>query len=390
MFLQDFFEALTLSEATKQNIDEKWSEVLHIYEKSEKNFPEIKKGSIVMFSCPEYRGEELEDIGRDLSQVRDILYSLFPHEFDKPIYDLGNLRLGASKNDSYVAIEEIFRYLLSQNCNILFLGGSQDLSYAISRAYSGLKQFINIGVIDQGLDLGDPEGEVDNKGFMAQTVTQNPNIVFNYINLGSQNYLNNPFAISLMNRLDFDIYRLGNLKGKIEEAESPIRDCDFVSFDMSAIRRSDSPGNAYSFPTGFSAEEACQMSQYAGLSCQTSCFGIFDYHSALDKENISATIIAQMLWCFLYGLEHRVNDHPLNSSDFEFTKYNVVNENGETEFIFLKCTQTDHWWMCLPVSDEQKLYYGRHIYIPCRYEDYKYCLENGKGDIWWRHYRRLK
>ncbi|MDE5703546.1 MAG: arginase family protein, partial [Bacteroidales bacterium] len=269
------------------------------------------------------------------------------------------------------------------------LGGSQDLTYAMSRAYARMRKAINMLTVDACFDLGAPEGAIDNKTFMGRLVTQAPNHVFNYINLGNQSYLNDAAAFDLMERLQFDDYRFGLLHGDIAEAEPALRDADCVSVDMAALRKADSPGNAYAFPTGFSAEEICQLMRYAGMSYQVSSLGIFDYHPACDRDDRSAMLQAQMLWCFVEGVEYRIDDHPLDGR-YEYKIYKVMGEGNEPEMSFYKCKQTDRWWVFLPCTEEQKQRYGRHYFIPCTYRDYEQAVAGSRPERWWRAYRRLK
>lgn len=367
---------------------EGWNGLIDIHTQ-ENGFPDLLGKRIAIFSVNESRGENSGLSCDGAEKVRRCFYRLHPHNFYGKMADLGVLKSGHTVEDTYTAVEEICYRLLSQGTIAVVLGGSQDLTYAMSRAYARMRQAITLLTIDSGFDLGSPDVKINNKSFMGRVVTQSPNHIFNYVNLGNQSYLNDSAAFDLMERLQFDDYRFGLLHDNIANAEPALRGADCVSVDMTALRKADSPGNAYAFPTGFTAEEMCQLMRYAGTSYQVTSIGFFDYHPSCDRDEISAVLQAQMLWCFVEGVEYRTNDHPLEAQ-YEYKIYKVMGKEDEPEVEFYKCKQTDRWWVLLPCTEEQKQRYGRHFFIPCTYQDYEQALEGHKPERWWRAYRRIK
>ncbi|MDZ7650641.1 MAG: arginase family protein [Cytophagales bacterium] len=51
-----------------------------------------------------------------------------------------------------------------------------------------------------------------------------------------------------------------------------------LSFDVTAIRSSDAPGNANAQPFGLTGEEACQLCWYAGMNEKLSSVGFYEYN----------------------------------------------------------------------------------------------------------------
>lgn len=382
ILLEEWFEPVEVS------VGGDWQGVAAVHTRAD-GFPDLLGKRIAIFSVAESRGEADGQACDGADRVRAYFYRLHPRDFYGKIADLGMLRCGETVEDTYAAVEEVCHQLLLQGTLVVVLGGSQDLTYAMSRAYARMRQAITLLTVDSGFDLGAPVGTIDSKSYMGKVVTQSPNHIFNYINLGNQAYLNDAAAFDLMERLQFDDYRFGLLHDRIAEAEPALRGADCVSVDMAAIRKADSPGNAYAFPTGFSAEEICQLMRYAGTSYQVSSLGFFDYHPACDRDGRTAMLQAQMLWCFVEGVEYRTNDHPLEGQ-YEYKVYKVMAEGDEPEAEFYKCKQTDRWWVLLPCTEEQKQRYGRHYFIPCTYKDYEQAVEGSKPERWWRAYRRLK
>lgn len=381
MELEEWFEPVSVP------VGDDWQGVAEVH--AADGFPDLLGKKIAVFSVDESRGEAEGHACDGADKVRHYFYRLHPRDFYGRIADLGRLRAGERVEDTYAAVEEVCYRLLLQGTIVVVLGGSQDLTYAMSRAYARMRKAINLLSIDACFDLGAPEGAIGSKSYMGRVVTQSPNHIFNYINLGNQSYLNDAAAFDLMERLQFDDCRFGLLHGSIAEAEPSLRSADCVSVDMGAVRKADAPGNAYAFPTGFSAEEICQLMRYAGTSYQVSSLGLFDYHPACDRDDQSAMLQAQMLWCFAEGVEYRINDHPLEGQ-YEYKVYKVMGEGDEPDVEFYKCKQTDRWWVLLPCTEEQKRLYGRHYFIPCTYRDYEQASEGSKPERWWRAYRRIK
>ena len=72
---------------------------------------------------------------------------------------------------------------------------------------------------------------------------------------------------------------------------------------LSEISFADAPANENS-PNGFSGEEACMLTRYAGMSNQLSSIGIYGYEPQADVNELTAKQIAQMLWYFIDGKRH--------------------------------------------------------------------------------------
>lgn len=108
-----------------------------------------------------------------------------------------------------------------------------------------------------------------------------------------------------MQKLNFDIHRLGQARSKMDDVEPIIRNADLVSFDIGAIRHSEAPGNANASPNGFFGDEACQLSRYAGISDKCTSIGIYELNPEFDPNNLTSHLVAQMVWCFADGFYNR-------------------------------------------------------------------------------------
>ncbi|MCM1041974.1 MAG: arginase family protein [Bacteroides sp.] len=363
------------------------------------HFPSVQGAAVAFIGLEESRGGSLDGLRcNGAENVRRELYNLYGSASWGKLVDLGDLKCGKTLQDTCFALSEVISCLLAQNTVVVLLGGTQDLTYAVYRAYVRLHRMANILTVDSRLNIAegmnadfDPIAEpLSHNSFAARMVVEPDNYLYNYMNVGYQTYLVDKDAIGLMNRLFFDACRYGMLRDNLQAAEPYVRDSDCVSFDLCAVKKADSPANPWARPTGFTAEQACQLARYAGISRQVGVLGLFEYYPALDQADSSAQLMAEMVWCFLDGMEHRSDDHPLTATGVEFKQYIVPLEELEQDLVFHKCKQTDRWWIELPCSEEQKQRYGRHCYLACSYADYQTAQQNEVPARWWSALRRLK
>ena len=101
--------------------------------------------------------------------------------------------------------------------------------------------------------------ETTSASYLNKIFLHEPNYLFNYSNLGYQTYFTSQESLRVMEKLYFDVHRLGELSGQVAVTEPIIRNASMISFDIGAIRSSDAVGNANATPNGFYGEEACQI-----------------------------------------------------------------------------------------------------------------------------------
>src|SRR5690606_36390927 len=111
-------------------------------------FPDIEKAAIAIIGVLENRGGEERKDHVHLNYIRKQFYSLFPGNWDKSIADIGNIPAGNSVQDTYYALKTICAELMRNKVIPVVLGGTQDLTYAMYRAYDNLEQMVNLVAID--------------------------------------------------------------------------------------------------------------------------------------------------------------------------------------------------------------------------------------------------
>ncbi len=352
-------------------------------------FPDLSETQLAIIGVNEDRAAmENMGCGQGPDEVRKQLYQLFFHTNTLQITDLGNIISGNSIDDTYFALKEVIAELIKADILPLIIGGSQDLTYANYLAYENIGRVVNIAAIDPIFDLGHDEHELNARSYLSRIILHQPNFLFNFTNIGYQSYFVDQEAVSLMKNLFFDANRLGVVRKDMEEAEPMIRNADILSFDMAAIRYSDSPGNAFSGPNGFSGEEACQLCRYAGMSDKLSSVGFYGLNPRFDQRGISAQLLAQMIWYFIDGFMNRQHDFP-GSNKEQYIRYTVKVEDFEDDLVFLKSKKTDRWWMEVSTTNKTNRKYIRHQFVPCSYGDYQSAMEHEIPDRWLKVQQKL-
>ena len=340
----------------------------------QQEMPDVKAADIVLVGVSEYRGGGHFKTSPDAANIiRKQLYQLHYWHSDIKIADIGNIKPGATIADSYAAIKTVLVELLQLNKTVIILGGSHDVTLAQYYAYKEMGKIIEATCIDATIDLRG-ESALRNENFLLEMLTSEPNMVKHYNHVGFQSYLVHPRMLETMDKLRFDCYRVGRAKENLEEMEPVIRNTHLLSFDINAIKYSDAPSSKCS-PNGFTGEEACGLSRYAGLSSLVSSFGIYGYEPAEDVNELTAKQIAQMLWYFIDGKNRSKQEAALVDRQY-YNEFNTV--FAEVDTVFLQSRKTGRWWMQLP---NEKL-------IPCSHQDYITASRNEIPERWLRSQER--
>jgi arginase family enzyme len=373
--LQDFLLPVS---RTYLNDDQEYDEsqiggITDLYE--EGHIPDLETADIILLGVGEERGYGPGKKGSDATDIiRREFYRLYYWHKDVKIADLGNLQQGVSLADTYAALRTVLGELLHTHKTVIILGGSHDLTYAQYQAYATQQYVIEVSVADALIDLQE-ESPIPAASFLMDMLTEQPNYIRHYNHIGFQSYFVHPRMLETLDKLRFDCFRLGKIRENLEEAEPILRNTDLFSLDINIIKHTDAPANSLS-PNGFSGEEACALSRYAGMSTQLSSYGIYGYRPANDTNHLTAKQIAQMLWYFMDGRSVRNKEALLEERD-SFWEFHIAFADIDT--VFLKSKKTGRWWMQLPGKD----------FVPCAYSDYLLASNNEIPERWLRHQERM-
>lgn len=292
--------------------------------------------------------------------IRQALYELvFPFEQLK-IVDFGNVR----KTDTAFIIPLIKAVQESKIFPIL-LSNTPLHSIAQYKALQGLKQLSFIHV-DERIPFA-PKIEDKNIYYLNDIVKSKRERLFHLGLIGGQAHYIPPSTFKYLEKRNFDCIRLGKAKQDLIELEPIIRNGDLLSFNLSAIKQIEAPGQSKASPNGFTIEEACQISRYAGMSDKLKSFGIYGFRKTLDRKAQTAQAVAQMVWYFLDGFYNRKNDFPVSNEGL--VEYIVDFKELDYQLTFWKSNKSGRWWMQIPVKSKKNI--ERHRLIPCSYNDYR-------------------
>ena len=344
------------------------------------DFPILEGVSIAIFTVNEHRGNDKDNEDYSFEVFRKKFYGMFPGNWNTSIVDLGTIEAGASIEDTYFVVKSLMTELIKKQIIPVVIGGTQDLTYPMYRAYDNLDQMVNLVSVDNQFDFS-KENKLDKDAYLSKIIVEEPNNLFNFSNLGYQTYFNSQEEIDLIEKLYFEAYRLGEVSNNISVAEPVFRDADLVSVDMNSVQSSYS-GNFEEFnPNGFTGKEICALARYAGISDKVTSFGIFNFNPNRNE----VVLTAQMLWYFIEGFCFRSNEYPFGTKE-NYIKYIVPIE--DEELIFYKSNKTARWWIEIPFLTNVNNKLKRNTLLPCTHEDYLAACEQEIPERWWKAQRR--
>ena len=311
----------------------------------------------------------------DADMVRAKLFALKRGTGTYKIADLGNLQAGLDGEETRGRVREVCEFLMEQGVIPLMIGGNHDLALAQYKAYEAAQKLISVINVDAFLDM-EVEGDA-NATYLNDLLMHQPNFLFSYNHLAHQSYLIDPKGLAALDKLYFESLRLGELRYDIKEAEPLIRLADMMTFDISAIRSSDAPGNPRAQPFGLSGEEACQLCWYAGMNEKMTSAGFHEYYPSMDDDVLkTASVMATMVWYFIDGFYNRKDSGKFESSNY--IKYSVSLEGHPETLTFYKSKLTEKWWMAVTYG----IRHQETAFIPCSYADYQRAINGDFPERW--------
>ncbi|WP_151087532.1 formimidoylglutamase [Hymenobacter baengnokdamensis] len=340
------------------------------------NFPDWRHADLALIGLDEWRGTAAgpPPAGRHGANcVRERLYQLQKGTGPLRLVDLGNLRPGLSLEDTYQRLREVVAALLEADTVPLLLGGGHDLDCGQFLAYEAMGQSINFAVVDSRPDMARPSvGTPAEESHLRRLLMHEPNFVFSCAHLAHQQYLTPTEVLTAFEKLHFETMSVGELRTDRRLAEPVLRQANFVSIDIAAIRWQDAPGYYPASPFGLSNEDATQLCWYAGHNAQLSSLGLYGYRPDHDPHGLAAATLATMLWYFIEGFYHRKPETGFGT--YRFLTYTLVLPGTPAELVFYKSRRADKWWMQVESMGDQTV---KRI-VPCTHQDY---LHAAQGDL---------
>jgi arginase family enzyme len=341
---------------------------------------ELRKYDIAIVGVPEERNTISKGCALAPDLIRKKLYCLFKPNINANIVDMGNLKNGATVNDTYIGLSDVIYELARCKTIPIIIGGSQDLIYASYLALEEFNRKYNIVSIDSKIDLSD--NLFNSESYLFKLFSDDNSNLFNFTNLGYQTYFVDPTDLNRLKKMFFDAIRLGILRANIDEAEPVLRDADIVSFNIGAVRQADAPANFAPSPNGLTGEEACQIARYAGMSDRLRSFGIYEINPEFDTNSQTEHLAAQIIWYFIEGYYQRKHDYPASNIE-HCVKFIVNMETIDHEIVFYKSKKSSRWWLEIPSTGNRK----KRI-VACTHDDYLKTCNQELPDRWWKSVQR--
>lgn len=348
-----------------------------------KGLPVFANATVAIFGVLESRNAyEKKPAKLDIGGIRIQLYQLMMGNWSSTILDIGDVEEGETVEDTYFAIKQIATRLLEENIIPIIIGATQDITFPTYRAFDKVREMVNLVCIDSRFDFGHDQELISSRSYMSRIITDKPNNLSNFSNLGYQSYFNAQEEIDLMERLFFDAYRLGDVAANMELAEPVLRNAHIISLDLKAICASEMGVDKDFSPNGFTGREICTIARYAGISDSVSLFGIYE----ADNSGQTFQMVSQIIWYFIEGINYRVKEFPSSKSD-DFTKFMVHTDTGE--LIFYKSHVTERWWVEVPSILPEHTKTRSPALLPCTEKDYLEACNQNVPERWFKAYRKV-
>jgi formiminoglutamase len=338
-----------------------------------------KKGAIkiAIFGVPHENDPINKGTSKAPDEIRKNLYRMSNLEGFGGIVDLGNLKKGKTGRDLHFALRDVVEFLSDNGIIAVILGGSQDISIGVARAFRDVKDF-TLTVVDSQVNIKTGKQATGSSNFISRILIENP-ALFHLQMIGIQSHLVSPAILETLRQKTFDYIHLGPLRDEFRDAEPLLRNTVFLSFDISSVRHSEARTGFQLSSSGLYVEEACRISHYAGLSNKIKVFGIFEVNPDINSGANTLDLSAQIIWYFMEAFAHRSMADPVKDQD-AFNRYYAELEGNP--IVFHKHLPTGRWW--IEISNP-----GMESWlIPCREKDYLLAMKEEIPDVWWKFARK--
>ena len=339
--------------------------------------PDLESTNVCIIGLDEYRNSFFQSATQDLDSLRREFYKLKFSNWKLSISDLGNLPNGNTVDDTYHALYEICKELLSKKIVLILIGGSNDLIYPIFKSFDSYSDKVNIVSIDNQFDLYQESELVSGRTYMNKIIIDDSNSLNDFTNIGYQRHLCSHDELQLMEKLFFEYISLGEISENNMKAEPIMRNSNIVGFDMKSLSFSASFDQNEGNPNGIDSRLACILTKYAGQSNKTNFLGLFE----LSNNKVSSKLYSEIIWYFLDGVDKRIIESDFNDSQ-TFNKY-IVQTSGR-DIIFYKSKISEKWWMLVDTSKNKSI-----SYLPCLESDYLDALNDNIPIRWLKATKRV-
>jgi len=270
---------------------------------------EYKNAEIVIIGCPQDEGV-LRNQGRAGAAlapqaIRRQFYRLTPFNLQKRLFDLGDIVIGSTLEETHTTQAEVVAQVLRDGKRCIVLGGGNDISYPDGKAMAevfGPEWWLAINV-DSHLDVriapepnsGTPYRQLLDEGYLKPEY---------FFEVGFQTHFCSPIYYDYIrsigvNRISLELLRSrseADIELKEAVKEKFIRHSQslntFFGFDLDAVRSADAPGTSAPSPIGLRAGEFIQLVKYAASLANTRMIEFSEVNPNFDEDGRTAKLVA--------------------------------------------------------------------------------------------------
>ncbi len=281
---------------------------------------DYESADIVILGCPQDEGVRRNN-GREgaalaPSVIREQFYKLTPFNIKKKLFDLGDIKIGGSLEETHDTHAAVAKQILKDDKRLIVLGGGNDISYPDGVAMAevfGPEWWIGIN-IDSHLDVRIAEQR--NSGTPYRQLLAAGRLLPKYFyEVAYQTHFCSPVYYEYIRNLGVNRISLEMLRSR-DEADQEIKEQvrkrfigqssslnTFFGFDMDAVRSADAPGTYAPSPLGLRAGEFITLVKYAASLANTKLIEFSEVNPKYDADNRTTKLVAIGMHRFCSGVK---------------------------------------------------------------------------------------
>ena len=264
---------------------------------------------VVLLGCPQDEGVRRNNgrvgAAKAPTAIRRQFYKLTPFGLKWRVFDLGNIKIGETLEDTHATHCAVVRQLLRDGKRVVVIGGGNDISYPDGVAMAevfGPENWIGINV-DSHLDVRiAPER---NSGTPYRQLLEEGHLLARrFFEVGYQSHFVSPVYYEYIRGLGVQRISLELLRSH-DETDLELREMIkqkfvhhseemsvFFGFDIDVVRASDAPGTSAPSPLGLRAGEFIQLVKYAASLANTRMVEFSEMNPDYDVDDRTAKLVA--------------------------------------------------------------------------------------------------
>lgn len=292
--------------------DPRMGEIVH------SNRAAYERSRTIILGCPQDEGVKRRGarLGSNEApdEIRRWFYQLsvsnLTDDPDFNLFDLGNLHIRATLEETHAAQRELVGQLLRDGKTVITLGGGGDVAYPDGMALHDTVGDFSLLSVDSHFDVREER--------LVSCGTANRNLIDGgavnaqkFYALAYQVVANSPVYAKYLRGQGASLYSLNDLReGGVTQTVHEIlnvaqADTLMWTFDLDSVRASDAPGVSAPMPLGLTGEEFCKLTEIAGMDPRTRLVDFVEVNPKYDLASRTSHLTAVAMFYFLSGMNKR-------------------------------------------------------------------------------------